>query len=187
MVEAWIDIEGVPVRLGDTAGIRDSGDRIEKIGVEMSLDYIRQADICLFVTEAGRELDPQEKKILEAITCPVIKISNKIDLNNNIPQNYVGISAKNKIGIEKVREMIVKELGLMSTGGAVIANRRQLEAVTRAMEAVDRAKTSLERGFYSDLAAIDIRAAVEALGEAEGLTVDDETVNKIFEEFCLGK
>ena len=187
VVEAWIDIEGIPVKLGDTAGIRESGDRVEKIGVEMSLDYIRQADICLFVTEAGRDLYPEEEEILSSITCHIIKIANKIDINDEIKDNYIGISAKSNIGIDKIRSEIISTLGLMSTGGSVVANRRQLNAVVRAMEAVDRAKKSVENGFYSDLAAIDVREAVEALGEAEGLSVDQETVNKIFEEFCLGK
>lgn len=187
VVEAWIDIEGVPVRLGDTAGIRESGDRVEKLGVEKSLDYIRQADICLFVTEAGRPLNADEEEILASIRCPVIKIANKIDLNNDIREDYIGISAKENIGIEKIRAGIVNSLGLISSGNAVIANRRQLQAVVRAMEAVGRAENSVENGFYSDLAAIDVREAVEALGEAEGLSVNQETVNKIFEEFCLGK
>ncbi len=187
VVEAWIDIDGIPVCLGDTAGIRESGDKVERLGVERSLDYIRQADICLFVTEAGRPLTPEENGILSSITCPVIKIANKIDLNGNVPDSYIGISAKEKTGIERIKEEIVKILGLNYSGGAMIANRRQLEAVVKAAEAVSRALDSLDVGFYDDLAAIDLREAVEALGEAEGLTVDQETVNKIFEEFCLGK
>ena len=187
VVEVWTDIEGIPVKLGDTAGIRESGDVVEKIGVEMSLEYIRQADICLFVTEAGRPLNPDEEEILASIKCPIIKIANKIDLNNDIREDFIGISAREKTGIEKVRKEIVSSLGLISAGNTVIANRRQLQAVVRAMEAVGRAKLSVENGFYSDLAAIDVREAVEALGEAEGLSVDQETVNKIFEEFCLGK
>lgn len=78
-------------------------------------------------------------------------------------------------------------LGLMDTGGAVIANRRQLEAVTKAEQAVKRALKSVNDGFFSDLTAIDVSEAVGALGEAEGISVNQETVNKIFEEFCLGK
>ncbi len=187
VVEAWIDIEGIPVKLGDTAGIRESGDDIEKIGVELSLDYIKEADICLFVTECGRELNRDEHDILNKISCLVIKIANKSDLFDDNREDYIKISAKDGTGIEKVRKEIVKKLGLMDSGGAVIANRRQLEAITRACEAVERALKSVEEGFYSDLAAIDVSEAVSALGEAEGISVNQETVNKIFEEFCLGK
>lgn len=187
VVEAWIDLEGVPVRLGDTAGIRESADTVEKIGVKMSLDYIRQADICLFVTEAGRGLVPEEEELLAGIKCPVIKIANKTDLSPDGREDFIKISAACGVGTDEVKKEIIRLLGLGAPAGAVIANRRQLQAVIRAMEAVGRALSSVEAGFYSDLAAIDIRAAVEALGEAEGLSVDDETVNKIFEEFCLGK
>lgn len=187
VVEAWIDIEGVPIKLGDTAGIRESGDSIEKIGVEMSLNYIKEADICLFVTESGRPLNSEEEEILKKITCSVIKIANKSDIKSDDREDYIKISAKENLNIDLVRQAIVQKLGLIDNGGAVIANRRQLEAVTRALEAVKRALKSVEDGFYSDIAAIDISEAVEALGEAEGMSVNDETVNKIFEEFCLGK
>ncbi len=187
VVEAWIDVEGVPVRLGDTAGIRESSDSIEKIGVEMSLDYIKEADICIFLTEAGRKLTPEEEEILGKIHCPVIKAANKCDIKPDGRENYIPISAQNNIGIDEIRRLIAKRLGIMDCGGAVIANRRQLEAVTRASEAVERALRSVEDGFFSDLAAIDVGEAVAALGEAEGMSINDETVNKIFEEFCLGK
>lgn len=187
VVEAWIDIEGIPVRLGDTAGIRKSDDSIEKIGVKLSLSYIKEADICIFVTEAGRELMEEEKEILNEIPCPVIKAANKCDLKPDNRDDYIQISAKNNVGIDKIRKSITERLGLMENGSAVIANRRQLEAVTRASEAVNRAIKSVQEGFFSDLAAIDISEAVAALGEAEGISVNQETVNKIFEEFCLGK
>lgn len=187
VVEAWIDIEGIPVKLGDTAGIRESGDDIEKIGVEMSRSYIKEADICLFVTEAGRDINEEEQKILNGISCNIIKIANKSDLKKDSREDYITISAKENEGIDEVKSAIVKKLGLMDNGGAVIANRRQLEAVTRAAEAVKRALKSVEDGFFSDLAAIDVSEAVSALGEAEGISVNQETVNKIFEEFCLGK
>lgn len=187
VVEAWIDIEGVPVKLGDTAGIRESEDDIEQIGVEMSLSYIKEADICLFVTEAGREINDDEKEILDKISCKIIKIANKSDLHDDNRSDYIKISAKENVGINDVKSAIVSNLGLMDNGTAVISNRRQLEAVTRAAEAVSRALKSVEDGFYSDLAAIDVSEAVGALGEAEGISVNQETVNKIFEEFCLGK
>lgn len=187
VVEAWIDVEGIPVKLGDTAGIRESGDDIEKIGVELSLNYIKEADICLFVTECGRELNGEEENILSKISCQIIKIANKADLFDDNREDYIKISAKYGTGIENIREEIVKRLGLMDSGGAVIANRRQLEAVTRACEAVERGLKSVEEGFYGDLAAIDVSEAVSALGEAEGISVNQEIVDKIFEEFCLGK
>ncbi len=186
-VEAWIDVEGVPVKLGDTAGIRESDDEVEQMGVRMSRNYIKKADICIFVTEAGRGLYKEENEILNVIACPVIKTANKCDVNSDDRSDFIHISAKTGEGINRLRAEIAERLSIKDSGGAVIANRRQLEAVTRASEAVSRAIKSLADGYYGDLAAIDIAEAVASLGEAEGISVNQETVDKIFEEFCLGK
>ncbi|MCH5187218.1 MAG: tRNA uridine-5-carboxymethylaminomethyl(34) synthesis GTPase MnmE [Oscillospiraceae bacterium] len=187
VVEVWIDVEGIPVCLSDTAGIRESGDSIEQIGVRMSRARLKEADICVFLTEAGRPLTAEEENILAEIPCNVIKAANKCDLAEDGREDYIKISARDNIGVDKIRAAIVAELGLMDSGGAVIANRRQREAVTRAADAIERALKSLSDGFYSDLAAIDIGEAVSALGEAEGISINQELVDKIFEEFCLGK
>ncbi len=186
LVEVWTDIEGVPVRLGDTAGIRQAGG-VEEIGVRLSLSSIKEADICVFVTEAGRPLTPEEEDILASIPCALIKAANKCDLARDGRDDYFKISAKTGFGVEELRGEIVRRLGLMDGGSAPIANRRQLEAVTRAAEALERAAASLGDGFYSDLAAVDIADAIAALGEAEGLSLNQEVVDKIFEDFCLGK
>lgn len=187
VIDVWTDIEGIPVRLSDTAGIRESGDSIEREGVRLSRDSIRAADICIFLTEAGRPLTSEEEDLLASIPCAVIKAANKCDLNGETREGYIPISAKNNTGIEALRSAIIAELGLMNSGGAVIANRRQREAVGRAAAAVERALAALAEGFYGDIAAIDIADAVSALGEAEGMTVSDEVVDEIFREFCLGK
>lgn len=187
VVEVWIDIDGIPVCLSDTAGIRESGDSIEQIGVRMSRARLREADICVFLTEAGRPLTAEEENIITEIPCSLIRAANKCDLADDSREDYIKISARDNIGVDKIRAAIVSELGLMDSGGAVIANRRQREAVTRAADAVGRAIKSISDGFYSDIAAIDIGEAVSALGEAEGISVNQELVDKIFEEFCLGK
>ncbi len=186
LVEVWTDMEGVPVRIGDTAGIRRA-DGIEEIGVRLSFSSIKEADICVFVTEAGRPLTAEEENILASVPCALIKAANKCDLAEDGRNDYLKISAKTGFGVEELRREIVRRLGLMDGGGATIANRRQLEAVTRAAEALERARASLAEGFYSDLAAVDIAAAVAALGEAEGISLNQEVVDKIFEDFCLGK
>ena len=187
VVEVWIDIDGIPVCLSDTAGIRESVDSIEQIGVRMSRARLQEADICVFLTEAGRPLTAEEENILAEITCKLIKAANKCDLHEDSREDYIKISARDNIGVDEIRAAIVAELGLMDSGGAVIANRRQREAVTRAADAVERAIKSISDGFYSDIAAIDVGEAVSALGEAEGISVNQELVDKIFEEFCLGK
>lgn len=186
VVEEWIDIEGIPVKLGDTAGIRESGDKIESIGIEMSVEYIKNSDICIFVTEAGREINDEEKKILENINVPFIKVGNKTDIKPETRDNFIGISAKKNIGIEKLKKEISHIIG-DEQPKAMIANERQFDAVMKALKAVRRAIKGINEGFFSDLASIDVQDAVSALGEAEGISVNQETVNRIFEKFCLGK
>lgn len=187
VVEEYADIDGIPVKFGDTAGIRKSDDIVESIGVEMSYDYIKNADICIFVTECGRELTAEEKEIMQKISEKEhILVANKADLSKNNKEGYIEISAKENKGIEKVKKAVSDIIGT-TEHTAFIANERQYEAVLRASESVKKARETIENGFFSDLAAIDIGQAVAFLGEAEGISINQETVDRIFEKFCLGK
>ena len=187
VVEEYTDIDGIPVKFGDTAGIRESQDVVESIGVEKSYDYIKSADICIFVTESGRALTKEEEKILEKIKEKEhILVANKVDLKDNIKAGYIEISAKNNKGIENVKKAVSDIIG-NTPSDAFIANERQYEAVLRASESIKKAIDTIDEGFFSDLAAIDIGQAVAFLGEAEGISINQETVDRIFEKFCLGK
>ncbi len=187
VVEEYADIDGIPVKFGDTAGIRESEDIVEKIGVDLSYDYIKNADICIFVTECGRELTDEEKEILERIKeKDHILVANKNDLDESGKKGYIEISAKENKGIEKVKKAVSDIIG-NSESTAFIANERQFEAVVRAFESIEKALITMEEGYFSDLAAIDISDAVGFLGEAEGISINQETVDRIFEKFCLGK
>ena len=187
VVEEYADIDGIPVKFGDTAGIRESDDVVESIGVKMSYDYIKNADICIFVTECGRALTDEEREILEKISEKEhILVANKADLGENGNEGYIEISAKEQKGIEKVKKAVSDIIGT-TEHTAFIANERQFEAVLRAAESIKKARETVEEGFFSDLAAIDIGQAVAFLGEAEGISINQETVDRIFEKFCLGK
>lgn len=187
VVEDFLDIDGIPVKFGDTAGIRESNDIVENIGVEKSFDYIESADICIFVTEAGRELSSEEKEIIEKIKDkPHILVENKTDLFEKSKDGFIGISAKNNFGIDEIKKEIAN-ITQSNESTAFIANERQFEAVVKAAESIEKAIETVESGFFSDLASIDIQHAISFLGEAEGISVNQETVNRIFEKFCLGK
>lgn len=187
VVEEYADIEGIPVKFGDTAGIRESEDLVESIGVEKSYDYIKNADICIFVTESGRNLTKEEEEILDKIKEKEhILVSNKVDLNKNEKEGYIEISAKNNSGIENVKKAVCEIIG-NAESTAFISNERQFEAVVRASESIKKAINTVEEGFFSDLASIDIENAISCLGEAEGISINQETVERIFEKFCLGK
>ena len=187
VVEDFTDIDGIPVKFGDTAGIRETSDIVENMGVEKSYDYIESADLCIFVTEAGRSLTPKEEEILKkAEEKPCIKVENKNDLNESSKENYISISAKQLAGIDKIKEKISEIIG-KTDSKVLISNERQFEAVVRAYESIEKALNTIEEGFFGDLAAIDIQYAISYLGEAEGISVNQETVDRIFEKFCLGK
>ena len=187
VVEEYADIDGIPVKFGDTAGIRESQDVVEAIGVEKSYDYIKNADICIFVTECGRDLTAEEEEILAEIQEKEhILVANKTDLGEKGKDGYIEISAKEEKGIEAVKKAVSDIIGTTEQT-AFIANERQFEAVLRASESIKKARQTIEDGFFSDLAAIDIGQAVAFLGEAEGISINQETVNRIFEKFCLGK
>ncbi len=187
VVEDFADIYGIPVKFGDTAGIRKSHDIVENIGVEKSYDYIKNADICIFVTEAGRPLSSEEKEIIEIIgEKECIFVSNKVDLKENDKEGYISVSAKEKKGVEEIKRKIYSLVGDFNQD-ALIANERQFEAVSKSAQSIKKARETLKEGYFSDLAAIDILEAIENLGEAEGISVNQETVDRIFEKFCLGK
>ncbi|MBQ3022299.1 MAG: tRNA uridine-5-carboxymethylaminomethyl(34) synthesis GTPase MnmE [Clostridia bacterium] len=187
VVEEYADIDGIPVKFGDTAGIRESSDKVEAIGVKMSHDYIENADICIFVTECGRDLTDEEREILEKISEKEhILVANKNDLSQKGKEGYIEISAKEEKGIEAVKKAISDIIG-HTESHAFIANERQFEAVLRAAESIKKAKDTITDGLFSDLAAIDIGSAIACLGEAEGISINQETVDRIFEKFCLGK
>ncbi len=188
VVEEYTDIDGIPVKFGDTAGIRESSDMVEAIGVEKSFDYIKNADICIFVKEAGKELSEEEKEILELLKDKdTIFVANKTDITENDKENYLSVCTKDETGIEDIKEKISEIIGKSENNTVLIANERQFEAVVRAAESIEKAINTLNEGFFSDLAAIDIEHAVAYLGEAEGISVNQETVDRIFEKFCLGK
>ena len=188
VVEGRCEIDGVLVNFLDTAGIRETEDVIEKIGVNKSKTLIDDSDFVIFVTECGRELTNEEKEIL-ALTegKKRILVLNKSDESEEVRENYITISAKTGQGMDNLKAVIGDFLNKNDEDSTMIANERQRNAVFSALEAVKRAKQTLNEGFYSDLAVVDISLAAEALGEADGMSINDEVVDRIFMEFCLGK
>ena len=188
VVEGRCEIGGVLINFLDTAGIRETEDEIEKIGVNKSKKLIDDSDFVIFVTECGRNLTKEEKEILSLTEGKNrILVLNKSDETDENRDGYITISAKTGNGLDKLKEIIGDFLNQNEEDSTMIANERQRNAVMSALEAIQRAKETLKDGFYSDLAVIDISLAAEALGEADGMSINDEVVDRIFMEFCLGK
>lgn len=196
-----INISGIGFMMVDTAGIRDTSDVVEKIGVERSLKQAEDADLILYVVDSSTALDENDRKILNFISNKKsIIVYNKTDLVPVITKEelleiapgsrMIGISAKDATDFEKLKECMAElfEKGeIIMNDQIVITNIRHKEALAEAEKSLRAVLTSMDEGFGEDLWTIDLTDAYAALGTIIGEAVDDDVVNRIFEKFCMGK
>ncbi len=186
VIEEYVNIGGIPVRLADTAGIRDAEDQVEKIGVEKSREYLEKAHFCLFVTD-GEEREEDEEILALLEGKPFIRVYNKCDLSRK--EGVLSVSAKTGEGMDELKEairaLLLKEKP--DPGKEMITNMRHREAAIRALEAVEGAISLYESGMEKNLSYIYLEKAISSLGEITGMSVSQEIVNEIFHRFCLGK
>ncbi len=190
IVEEYVNIEGIAVKIMDTAGIRETEDKVELIGVERSIEAAKNAALVLAVFDGSRELDSQDKEILDFVeNRKHIKIINKSDLEQKCGLSGLSISAKNYDGLEILMKEIAKEInnGTENINDDIITNERHIECLFGCKNYLENAVKSLDEMMPIDLISIDIQMAVEALGEITGMTVSQEIVDNIFKNFCVGK
>lgn len=197
IIEEYINIDGIPVRIIDTAGIRHTDDVVERIGVERSKEKINEADLVIFVMDVSRELDDEDKEIIDYLKGKkYITLLNKTDLEFKLDRNIldqlenkIEISALNNYGIDGLKEKI-KNLflsGEIDKESAIITNARHKESLYRAKENCDIALREINRNEYLDLISIYVTSGLKALGEITGAEIEEDLVNKIFSDFCVGK
>ncbi|MCD8048812.1 MAG: tRNA uridine-5-carboxymethylaminomethyl(34) synthesis GTPase MnmE [Clostridia bacterium] len=186
-LEARCEIGGVMVTFIDTAGIRETEDKIENLGIKKAKDVVAKADFVIFAAVSGSTLSPDEEKMLSEIKKPVIKVLNKCDEVMEEREGYLSVSVLTGEGMDALKDKIAAMLLSGDSDAALVANERQRGCVIDALDAINRALATLDDGFYADLAVIDILDAAEKLGEIEGFSVNDEVIDRIFKEFCLGK
>ena len=199
IIEEYISLDGIPIRIIDTAGIRETEDVVEKIGVERSKEKIEEADLVILMLDASREIEEEYIEIIKYIkNKKYIVLLNKQDLPNAINksdleelnQEYIiPISTKDELGIDEIKNAI-KELffkGKINSSEVMVTNIRHKEALYRAKECLESTLCALKDTMAIDLASIDIRNAWSALGQINGETVEEDLIDKIFSEFCLGK
>ena len=197
IIEEYINLDGIPVRIIDTAGIRETEDVVEKIGVEKSKQKIDEADLIIFMLDTSRELDDEDREIINYIKDKkYIVLLNKVDLERKINDDEISdlthkieISAKEAIGIDRLKEEI-KELffsGRVDTESLMVTNTRHKQALYRALESLEGGLGGINRNEFLDLISIYIMSALKSLGEITGAEVEEDLVNKIFMEFCCGK
>ena len=198
VLEEWISLKGVPVCLVDTAGIRETDDTVEKIGVTKAKAYMDKADIILVVIDSSRPLSEEDRAILEDTKeRNVLIVLNKSDLTPVVAEKDLGqyghpvlsLSAGTGEGLEALKEQLLS-LALShadTAGSALLTNTRHIELVRQSREALKRALDSIEAGMPVDCAVVDLREAWDLLGSITGDTVHDDMVEEIFSRFCLGK
>jgi len=199
-VKESITINGVPIHIIDTAGLRETQDEVEAKGIARSWDAIRMADLVVYLKdltnpekESAKEIK-LKSEIIAALPskCPILEVQNKADL---LPANAIGatetlqISAKTGDGIEELKHRILEIVGWSSPQeGGILARRRHLDCLDRAMEHIERSEQFAVNGNNSlELFAEELRLAQDELGKITGKLLPDELLGKIFSQFCIGK
>ena len=200
ILQEQIQIGGIGLNVIDTAGIRDTEDIVEKIGVNKSREYIEKADLIIYVVDSSTELDENDQEIIEAIqNKKAIVLLNKSDLDaktdasvlqTQLSKPILSISAKNNTGIHEL-ETLIEEMffsGKLSFNDEVyITNIRQKNALAEAQNSLKMVLQSIAEGMPEDFFTIDMMNAYEALGTIIGESVGEDLVNEIFSKFCMGK
>ncbi|HEU4390790.1 MAG TPA: tRNA uridine-5-carboxymethylaminomethyl(34) synthesis GTPase MnmE [Blastocatellia bacterium] len=190
-------IAGLPVRLIDTAGIRETTDRVETMGIERSRTAIADADLSLLVLDGSESLTQDDSALLAQVPPETrIVVVNKTDLPRKLADNAAGeadcicVSALTGSGFDELTDRILKVLAGDSAAerdGIMLTDARQQQAVRRAAEQLSDATTLLGGGELEEIVLLKLRGALEALGEVTGETLTDDILSRIFSTFCIGK
>ena len=206
-VEVQIQVNGLPVRLIDTAGIREGGDPVEQLGVERSWQTLASANLILLVWDSSTPFTQEERRLLlECLSeADTILVENKCDLpvqplpglelTEELAEHLhrVPISARTGAGLDRleaVMAQLARDFFPRAQGeayGQLLTNERQVQAAARAREAVERAREALEEGVTPDALLTDVEEALEDLGELTGQSVREDITDRIFSRFCVGK
>ena len=200
-IEEFVNIKGIPLNLVDTAGIRESHDIVEKIGIEKSKKLAEEADLIIAIFDSSQNFTNEDLEILKiAKNKKSIIVLNKIDLKQKITsdnpelkdlnKNLINLSAKNKNGLnllfEKINDMFnLNEINL--DNDVVITNERHKNLISTAIKNLNEAERSLNIGMPVDIIAINLKDVLHNLGEITGEEASEEIINEIFSRFCLGK
>lgn len=200
-IEEFVNINGIPLKLIDTAGIRNAKDEVEKIGIHKSKEIAKNADLIIAIFDVSRPLSKEDKEILEIIKGKkVIILLNKIDLQQKlykedkdfkeVTDSIIEISALNNIGIDEIYAEITKlfEINEINVDNdLVITNIRHKNLIHQAIKSVKKTKNTIQEKIPIDIVAVYIKEILEDLGNITGEFVTEDIINEIFSKFCLGK
>ncbi|MGB0404655.1 MAG: tRNA uridine-5-carboxymethylaminomethyl(34) synthesis GTPase MnmE, partial [Fusobacterium sp.] len=198
-IEEIINIKGIPLIMVDTAGIRDTEDEVENIGVQKSKTLIKESDLVLFVLDSSKVLSKEDMEIYQTIeNKKVIGILNKIDQNKKIDisklsriKEWIEISALEKIGIENLEDKIYNYVisGEIedSSEKLTITNIRHKSALEKTKQSIENIFETIDMGYPMDLIAVDLNDAIDSLSEVTGEISTEDLLDHVFSNFCVGK
>ena len=201
VIEEFVNIKGIPLKIVDTAGIRETEDVVERIGVEKSREFFSAADLSIVVLDSSRSLDPEDMEILESVQPnKTIVLLNKTDLDRVIDldkikefiaeENIIEISALQHEGIEKIHDKIEEMVfagTVRNSSDLVVTNSRHKDALYRAKQSIEDALNAIESYMPLDFVEVDFKNIWDYLGYINGDTVTEDLLDTIFSNFCIGK
>ncbi|MCF8008696.1 MAG: tRNA uridine-5-carboxymethylaminomethyl(34) synthesis GTPase MnmE [Halanaerobiales bacterium] len=201
VIEEYINLDGIPLKIIDTAGVRESEDIVEKIGVKKTRNSLKKADLVLMMLDVSQGLTEEDLKVYELIkNKPTILVINKTDLDQEIDLKQLQkkfkehpllwISVKEEQGIEELKNTILDEIlheNISSDQDVMITKVRHRNALQNALKAVNSLKRALDNDMAHDFLTIDLKDILFHLGSITGETVTEDIVDRIFSDFCLGK
>jgi len=197
VIEDEMILGGISFRFMDTAGLRETTDVVESIGVERTHDRIKKASLVLYVFDLSLSLDEilKEEESIKKLNVPVIKVGNKMDkasasfIEKLQAKDFILISASQKLNIQKLKDKILShfQVGEVKQGDVLVTNLRHFQNLTQTNDALNRVLSGMDSGITGDFLAMDIRQALHYLGEITGQVTTDDLLANIFSKFCIGK
>lgn len=201
IIEEYVNIDGIPLKIVDTAGIRETDNLVEKIGVDRAREMVDKADLIIAVFDISKPLTDEDREIIELIKDKdVIVLLNKVDLPKEFDEDLIEAklpgkkiiktSMKNKLGIEKLEEEIKNMFysgQLDMESDVMITNVRHKNQLVKALKNIEDSLEAIRLNLSIDCIEVDVKACWENLGEISGDTVSEDIIDKIFSEFCIGK
>lgn len=197
VIEEYVNIKGVPLKLVDTAGIRETDDLVEQIGVERSKKVLQEADLVLLVLNASEKLTDQDRALLNlSQDSNRIILLNKTDLEQKIeleqlPDDYIPISVLTNQNInlieDRINQLFFDNAGLVEQDATYLSNARHISLIEKAVQSLEAVNDGLALGMPVDLLQVDLTRTWEILGEITGDAAPDELITQLFSQFCLGK
>ncbi|MGA2764849.1 MAG: tRNA uridine-5-carboxymethylaminomethyl(34) synthesis GTPase MnmE [Spirochaetia bacterium] len=190
-LEGTVSLEGIPVRLFDTAGLRRTSDPLEVEGMRRTGQVLESADCVIYIVDSTRGLDDEDRAFLSRRSgVPLVRAWNKVDLpeSRSAPEGFMPLSATTGHGLEKLETEVAATLGSPAESGEpLIDSVRQRDLIGRALAALGRLREARARGVSADLLAVDLADAMDALGEITGEITTAEVLERMFAAFCVGK